>query len=60
MDKKYRDMEAWVASVARGNLGYTYIRLYADAPSWVRDMAVNRFGKGTVFLPPEQSKPRAA
>ncbi|WP_223295200.1 hypothetical protein [Allochromatium vinosum] len=49
-----------MASKVRGNLGYTYIRLYADAPSWVRDVAVNRFGKGTVFLPPEQSRPRAA
>lgn len=60
MEKRQRELDAWVASKVRGNLGYTYIRLYADAPSWVRDVAVNRFGKGTVFLPPEQARPRAA
>lgn len=55
-----RDFEYWVASLARGDLGFTYVRLYADAPEWVRNMAVNRFGKGTVFLPPRQTRPRAA
>jgi hypothetical protein len=54
------EFEAWVASKARGDCGFTYIRLYADAPTWVRDMAVNRFGKGTVFLPPSEMRPRAA
>ncbi|NEV63272.1 hypothetical protein [Thiorhodococcus minor] len=60
MDKKQQDLERWVASMVRGDLGYTYIRLYADAPSWVRNVAVNRFGKGTVFLPAEHTRPRAA
>lgn len=60
MDKKQQDLERWVASMVRGDLGYTYIRLYADAPSWVRNVAVNRFGKGTVFLPAEAARPRAA
>lgn len=59
MDKT-REFEPWVASVVRGDLGYTYIRLYADAPEWVRSMAVNRFGKGTVFLPPQQIRPPQA
>jgi len=49
----------WVASLESGDCGYTYIRLYGDAPSWVRDEAVNRFGKGTVFLPPRQNRPPA-
>ncbi len=60
MEKRQQELEAWVASMVRGDLGYTYIRLYADAPDWVRDLAVNRFGKGTVFLPPERARPRAA
>jgi hypothetical protein len=60
MEKTQKEFDAWVASMERGNLGYTYLRLYADAPNWVRDVAVNRFGKGTVFLPPEQARPRAA
>ncbi|MBK1717591.1 hypothetical protein [Thiocystis violacea] len=60
MEKRQKELEGWVASMVRGDLGYTYIRLYADAPDWVRDLAVNRFGKGTVFLPPAQSRPRAA
>jgi hypothetical protein len=55
-----QEFERWVASLSRGDLGFTYIRLYADAPEWVRNMAVNRFGKGTVFLPPRQTRPRAA
>jgi hypothetical protein len=54
------EFERWVASLSRGDLGFTYIRLFADAPEWVRNMAVNRFGKGTVFLPPRQTRPRAA
>lgn len=55
-----RDFDFWVASLSRGHLGFTYIRLYSDAPQWVRNAAVNRFGKGTVFLPPRQSRPQAA
>ena len=55
-----RDLDFWVASISRGDLGFTYIRLYADAPQWARNMAVNRFGKGTVFLPPRQTRPQAA
>jgi len=54
------EFEGWVASVSRGDCGFTYIRFYADAPEWVRDTAVNRFGKGTVFLPPAETKPKAA
>lgn len=54
------EFEGWLASVARGECGYTYVRLYADAPEWVRNMAINRFGKGTVFLPAAEAKPRAA
>jgi hypothetical protein len=49
----------WVASIERGDCGFTYLRLYGDAPSWVRNEAVNRFGKGTVFLPPRQNRPPA-
>lgn len=60
METKQRELDRWVASMARGELGYTYIRLYANAPAWVKDLAVNRYGKGTVFLPPEHSSPRAA
>lgn len=54
------EFERWVSSLSRSDLGFTYICLYADAPGWVRNMAVNRFGKGTVFLPPRQVRPRAA
>ncbi len=46
----------WVASIERGDCGFTYVRFYADAPAWVRNEAVNRFGKGTVFLPPRQNR----
>jgi hypothetical protein len=55
-----RDISPWIASVERGDLGYTYVRLYADAPAWVRYEVVNRFGKGTVFLRPQRTKPLAA
>ena len=50
----------WVASIERGDLGYTYVRLYANAPNWVRNAAINRFGKGTVFLPSRQPLPSPA
>ncbi|MEA3638560.1 MAG: hypothetical protein VBE63_01285 [Lamprobacter sp.] len=46
----------WVASIEHGDCGFTYVRFYADAPSWVRNEAINRFGKGTVFLPPRQNR----
>jgi hypothetical protein len=46
----------WCASIERGDCGFTYVRFYADAPSWVRNEAINRFGKGTVFLPPRQNR----
>jgi hypothetical protein len=59
MDRE-REFALWVASVETGYLGYTYLRLYSDAPAWVRDHAVNRFGKGTVFLRPQRVRPRAA
>jgi hypothetical protein len=52
-DNSFND---WVASVERGGCGFTYIRFYADAPTWVRNEAINRFGKGTVFLPPRQAR----
>lgn len=51
---------AWVASIERGDCGFTYVRFFADAPGWVRNEAVNRFGKGTVFLPPRQNRVVAA
>jgi len=46
----------WVASIERGNCGFTYVRFYSDAPAWVRNEAINQFGKGTVFLPPRRSR----
>ncbi len=49
-------LNEWVASIERGDCGFTYVRFYADAPSWVRNEAINRFGKGTVFLPPRQKR----
>jgi len=54
------DFTQWVASIDRGDCGYTYIRLYRDAPEWVKHMAVNRFGKGTVFLRAQAARPKAA
>jgi hypothetical protein len=50
----------WVASIERGDCGFTYVRFYNGAPSWVRNEAVNRFGKGTVFLPSRQNRIAAA
>jgi hypothetical protein len=58
--EKEQEFSLWVASIERGDLGYTYVRLYADAPGWVRNAAVNRFGKGTVFLPARSRRPKAA
>lgn len=55
-----QEFETWIATLERGDLGFTYLRPYADAPEWVRRFAINRFGKGTVFLPPRQNRPRAA
>ncbi len=57
--QKHDNFSLWVASIERGDCGFTYLRLYGDAPSWVRNEAINRFGKGTVFLPPRQNRPRA-
>jgi hypothetical protein len=54
------DFTLWVASTDRGDRGFTYIRLYGDAPEWVKKAAVNRFGKGTVFLRPQTDRPKAA
>lgn len=54
------ELASWVASIERGDRGYTYVRLYADAPDWVRDEVVNRFGKGTVFLRALRRRPEAA
>jgi len=36
----------WIASVERSDLGYTYVRLYADTPEAIRNCVINRFGKG--------------
>jgi len=55
-----KDFASWVESIERVDLGYTYVRLYADAPNWIRLQAVNHFGKGTVFLRPRRQKPHAA
>lgn len=46
----------WIASVERGDCGFTYIRLYVNAPKSARNDAINHFGKGTVFLPPRQTR----
>ena len=50
----------WIASVERSDLGYTYVRLCADAPEGIRNCIINRFGKGTVFLAPASPKALAA
>lgn len=60
MEIKYQELYDWVASMVRGDLGYVYIRLYANAPDRIRSMAVNHFGKKTVFLPPLGIRPCAA
>ena len=59
MDKN-QDFIEWVASIERGDCGFTYVRFFNDAPSWVRNEAINRFGKGTVFLPPRRQRPVAS
>ena len=48
--------EQWVASIERGDCGFTYVRFFNDAPAWVRNEAINRFGKGTVFLPARHNR----
>jgi hypothetical protein len=53
---KNTEFTDWVASIERGDCGFTYVRFFHDAPSWVRHEAINRFGKGTVFLPPRQQR----
>ncbi|MGB5733301.1 MAG: hypothetical protein WBM40_02510 [Thiohalocapsa sp.] len=53
---KEDDFEEWVASIERGDCGFTYVRFYNEAPVWVRNEAINRFGKGTVFLPARQNR----
>jgi len=55
-----RQIARWVASIEQTDLGYVYVRLFADAPLDVRHAMIDRFGKATVFLPPRQSKPLAA
>ncbi|AHF04966.1 hypothetical protein MARPU_14775 [Marichromatium purpuratum 984] len=60
MSENKREFDRWVAAISRGGLGHVYVRLYQDAPTWVRDMAVNRYGKGTVFLPAQRSCARAS
>jgi len=50
----------WVASIERGDCGFTYVRFYHGVPSWVRNEAINRYGKGTVFLPSRQNRRAAA
>jgi hypothetical protein len=54
--KKNDEFTTWVASIERGDCGFTYVRFFSDAPQWVRNEAINRFGKGTVFLPPRQNR----
>jgi hypothetical protein len=54
--KKTMNFDDWVASIERGDCGFTYIRFYANAPEWVRNEAINRFGKGTVFLPARRDR----
>jgi len=61
--KRREDFTLWVASIDHGNpaeRGFTYVRLYRNAPEWARHAAVNRFGKGTVFLRPAADRPKAA
>jgi hypothetical protein len=58
--KNDKGCDPWIASIERGRLGHTYVRLYEDAPAWVRDEVVNRFGKGTVLLRPARLRPQAA
>jgi len=53
---KEEEFAEWVASIERGDCGFTYVRFYNGAPGWVRHEAVNRFGKGTVFLPSRQNR----
>jgi len=47
-------------SGSQSDLGYTSVRLYADAPEGIRNCIINRFGKGTVFLAPASPKALAA
>lgn len=58
--KSFDALNQWIASIERGECGFTYIRLYEDAPPWARNDAINRFGKGTVFLPPRTRRPHEA
>lgn len=60
METKSQELHEWVASAIRGDLGSVYIRLYANAPERIRGMAVNHFGRKTVFLPPMEVRPHAA
>jgi hypothetical protein len=55
-----QEFASWIASVERGDRGYTYVRLYLGAPDWVKHMAVNTFGKGTVFIRPRSGRPEVA
>jgi hypothetical protein len=54
--KTNNELGDWIASIEHGDCGYIYIRLFRDAPQWVRNAAVNRYGKGTVFLPPTTNR----
>ncbi|MGB5832571.1 MAG: hypothetical protein WBG92_11355 [Thiohalocapsa sp.] len=54
--KHNEEFTEWVASIERGDCGFTYVRFFNEAPGWVRNEAINRFGKGTVFLPPRQNR----
>ena len=59
MEKTNGSFNDWIDSIERGDAGFTYLRLYLDAPTWVRNMAINHFGKGTVFLPPRKERYQA-
>jgi len=52
-----REIAQWVVSLWSGQMGDVYVRLYKDAPGWVRDQAANHFGKRTVFLCSERIRP---
>jgi hypothetical protein len=54
-----REIVQWVVSLWWGQMGDVYVRLYKDAPEWVRRHAADRFGKRTVFLCSERLRPQA-
>ena len=57
---KERELAQWVVSVWWGHKGDVYVRLYKDAPEWVRNRVAERFGKRIDFLSSEQLRSQAA